>query len=313
MVKECKKCGELFEIHQEIDGKARNLKKRIYCLNCSPFGSNNNKNLENAIKYGYNHETHKLCTRCDTVKELSEENYYKRKDRKGNGFHHFCKKCLSNISADNQKALKSWAVEYMGGKCVHCGYNKCIAAMEFHHLDPSEKDYEPARLFGQNQPREIIKRELDKCLLLCANCHREEHYRLKFGDEIRVETRKRLEKINVGALSKEYSFPENDILQDMINNNGISDVAKQISVSFDALRSHIKLIGLEVNQMRMTEKRRQNFKSKEKISWPPDEELAEIVWKFSMTELSRKFGVSDNAIRKRCRIRNIQFPKKKSG
>lgn len=74
-----------------------------------------------------------------------------------------------------RKKLKKQAVDYKGGKCMICGYNKCIKALEFHHIDPNEKDFS---LSSVSKCFETIKKELDKCILLCANCHREEHDRL---------------------------------------------------------------------------------------------------------------------------------------
>ncbi len=65
-------------------------------------------------------------------------------------------------------------IEIKGGKCQNCGYNKCIAALEFHHLDPNKKEFSPHRLKGQTLETALV--ELEKCVLLCANCHREEHY-----------------------------------------------------------------------------------------------------------------------------------------
>lgn len=73
-----------------------------------------------------------------------------------------------------RKNLKDQCVEYMGGKCTICGYNKCTAAMVFHHLDPSTKEFAisgSAATFKW----ERIQAELDKCVLLCQNCHSEVH------------------------------------------------------------------------------------------------------------------------------------------
>ena len=69
---------------------------------------------------------------------------------------------------------KSDAIEYKGGKCYNCGYDKCDAALEFHHTDPSKKEasWNKMRLWGEQR----LKDELDKCVLLCANCHREAHW-----------------------------------------------------------------------------------------------------------------------------------------
>lgn len=69
--------------------------------------------------------------------------------------------------------IKERAVEYKGGKCVICEYDRCIKALEFHHTDPKEKDF----TLGSNTNRawEKVKAEIDKCVLVCANCHREIH------------------------------------------------------------------------------------------------------------------------------------------
>lgn len=71
-----------------------------------------------------------------------------------------------------RKKAKVKLVEYKGGKCEKCGYNKCIDALEFHHLDPNEKDFSIA---GKSWSLERLKREADKCILVCSNCHKEIH------------------------------------------------------------------------------------------------------------------------------------------
>lgn len=66
------------------------------------------------------------------------------------------------------------AIEYLGGKCETCGYDKCVAALEFHHKDPKEKDF-AIGVKGYTRGWETVKRELNKCILVCSNCHRELH------------------------------------------------------------------------------------------------------------------------------------------
>jgi 5-methylcytosine-specific restriction endonuclease McrA len=69
------------------------------------------------------------------------------------------------------------AVAYKGGKCVKCGYNKSLSALQFHHTNPLEKDFGIGD--NINRPWDSIKNELDKCILLCGNCHSEEHSKQK--------------------------------------------------------------------------------------------------------------------------------------
>ena len=106
--------------------------------------------------------------RCRSCNETNPDAFY---TSKGNGY--YCKKC------HNQKTYKDCKlkiVEYMksrgGAKCQKCGYDNCIAALEFHHRDPTQKD--PKWIRGWSLPK--LKVELDKCDILCANCHRETHW-----------------------------------------------------------------------------------------------------------------------------------------
>ncbi len=84
------------------------------------------------------------------------------------------------MSGANAQQVTAWrrrqkakAVAYKGGKCAICGYDKCQSALEFHHTDPAKKDFHPGS--GHTRAWDRVKAELDKCLLLCANCHREAH------------------------------------------------------------------------------------------------------------------------------------------
>lgn len=73
-----------------------------------------------------------------------------------------------------RRRLKEKCIDYKGGKCEKCGYNKCPSALEFHH-PTSDKKFGISHKLTFNS-FELIKEELDKCALLCANCHRELHY-----------------------------------------------------------------------------------------------------------------------------------------
>lgn len=71
-----------------------------------------------------------------------------------------------------RKRVKKKLVEYKGGKCECCGYDRCIEALEFHHINPSEKDF---TISGTSKSFETLKKEVDKCILVCSNCHKEIH------------------------------------------------------------------------------------------------------------------------------------------
>jgi 5-methylcytosine-specific restriction endonuclease McrA len=73
-----------------------------------------------------------------------------------------------------REKVRLMAVSYKGGCCQVCGYDRCIEALEFHHLDPTQKDFGISHK-GYTRSWEKVKEEADKCILLCANCHREFH------------------------------------------------------------------------------------------------------------------------------------------
>lgn len=88
----------------------------------------------------------------------------------------FCgKKCKSKFFVTKwRKDLKQRAIIYKGGKCVQCGYCKCSRALQFHHIDPTKKDF-AISVEGDTRSWGEIQRELDKCVLVCSNCHAEIH------------------------------------------------------------------------------------------------------------------------------------------
>lgn len=75
-------------------------------------------------------------------------------------------------------------IEEMGGKCEICGYDKNISALEFHHKDPTQKDFQLDIRKMANTKWETLVEEAKKCSLLCANCHREIHHPEMTKDEI---------------------------------------------------------------------------------------------------------------------------------
>lgn len=101
-----------------------------------------------------------------TVKKYSNKKFKDRTedDRKKANYNH-----VKNF----RKRTKEKAVDYKGGKCKICNYDRCVSALEFHHLEPSKKDFTLSQ--SMNIAWDKIKEELDKCILVCANCHREIH------------------------------------------------------------------------------------------------------------------------------------------
>jgi endogenous inhibitor of DNA gyrase (YacG/DUF329 family) len=84
------------------------------------------------------------------------------------------RKYLRFAVTERRRNLKLEAIQYKGGICIRCGYNKCPGALTFHHINPNEKDFGIASN-GNIRSLEKLKPELDKCILLCHNCHAELH------------------------------------------------------------------------------------------------------------------------------------------
>jgi hypothetical protein len=96
-----------------------------------------------------------------------------KKERK----HWKCRKCETLYVKERRNRIKEKLVEIHGGKCMKCGYNKCLRAMTFHHRDPSQKELSLSKdaLLGW----ERVLQESYKCDLLCHNCHMEVHDELE--------------------------------------------------------------------------------------------------------------------------------------
>lgn len=133
----CKKCGMQFPNRIEIDGVLHVVSNRKYCLDCSPFKQHNTRKLHMERPDG------------EVKSKIATERVQSRR-----------------------KTLKAMAIAYKGGSCCICGYNRCIGALEFHHIDPSKKSFGLAAR-GFTRSWESIKQEIDKCILVCSNCHRE--------------------------------------------------------------------------------------------------------------------------------------------
>jgi hypothetical protein len=137
---ECRKCKKPFKNRVFLDGQWKNICNRKYCLECSPWKSHNTKADIDAPK---------KIKKLRNAEQVSE---WRRKSK-----------------------LK--LIDYKGGKCQRCGYNKAYPSVyQFHHRDPKEKDFGIGS--GCVQSFEKMKTEADKCDMLCRNCHAEVHEEL---------------------------------------------------------------------------------------------------------------------------------------
>lgn len=84
-----------------------------------------------------------------------------------------CKACRVEHVSRRRRQMKLTLIEEHGGKCEECGYDKCVDALEFHHRDPTAKEF--SLNGGRTKGIDRLRVEAEKCALLCANCHREVH------------------------------------------------------------------------------------------------------------------------------------------
>lgn len=168
----------------------------------------------------------------------------------------------SNSIIKTQKRKKQMVVERFGGKCQCCGYDKCLDALEFHHLDENTKEHKPAYIIIR-WSFEKAKKELDKCILVCANCHREIHAKNHIQNlELQNKLLPWITKICLCCLEK-----------------------------YDTKSPNQKYCSHKCSKI-----------GQRKVARPSRSELKQLLDnKIPFTQLGKKFGVSDNAVRKWCK------------
>lgn len=115
----------------------------------------------------------KKCSKCNITKKDNE--FYITKSRLTGSS--MCKKCFNNYCIQRWIQRKIDAINYKGAKCQDCSIEfpkEPYVIFDFHHNDPSEKDTDWVKL--RLKSWKSITKELDKCSLLCSNCHRKRHH-----------------------------------------------------------------------------------------------------------------------------------------
>ena len=116
----------------------------------------------------------KICTKCGIEKPLSEFNF---RSKKNGTYRSECKTCHSSYMKQIYKQKKDQVIDLKTElKCAKCGYNEYGVALDFHHLDPTQKDMTVARMMSNKYRVDAVMKEIEKCVCLCANCHRVFHF-----------------------------------------------------------------------------------------------------------------------------------------
>lgn len=166
------------------------------------------------------------------------------------------------------KNCKSKLIKGFNGKCCVCGYDRCIDAFDFHHIDPLVKEFNISGYKVKNWDK--IKAEAHKCVLLCAVCHRELHAGIiQLPDPL--------------ILFNEDLIPKEEKKKHICIECGDEVSTKNVKI---CINCHIKKTKkLEISK----------------------EELELLVNEMPLTKIAIKFGVTDKTIEKRCRKLNIQL------
>jgi hypothetical protein len=199
----------------------------------------------------------------------------------GRGYYR-CTKCRMDAVSRKRKKLKKDLVEYKGGQCERCGYNKCVAAMDFHHTNPAEKDFGLSK-DGHTKSWEKLKKEADKCILVCANCHREIHEELNGYKDIRE--------------IRQYQYKTN---KSELPPSRIRRIRKSVQCKTCSKNTYNKYYCSD----------KCSKLAKRKVDRPEKDELIELLTKYSWVKVGDIFGVSDVAVRKWAKTYGINTNRK---
>lgn len=117
----------------------------------------------------------KICKACEIEKPLTD---FSTNGKTPNGkikYKPICRDCNYKVQRVFVEEKTAFIKEMYGTKCTICGYDRCYNALEFHHLDGGEKEFTPSKIISNFTPISTLIKELDKCVILCSNCHREVH------------------------------------------------------------------------------------------------------------------------------------------
>jgi hypothetical protein len=154
IIENIKKGHSYVEIAKQLEIPVTTLKSR-----CTKEGIN--------FREIRNNRTEKSCPHCKIYKPIVE--FYVSK-----GKTIYCKLCTRSMCTDRKRKFKQLCLDYKGNQCSKCGYSKYSGALHFHHLDPCQKEFQIAAHKSYTLS-DKVKLELDKCILVCANCHAEIH------------------------------------------------------------------------------------------------------------------------------------------
>lgn len=159
---------------------------------------------------------------------------------------------------------KQKMIEAMGGCCKLCGYNRCQEAMDFHHINPNEKDFSFGKITANPKSIKILINELKKCVLLCSRCHREVHAGISKIEEPSIldeskliseaEIKRKLKQQNIVVtqkLDRRKIFLTDEQLLELLkeHDDNKSSLARYLNVSETAVRKKLKRYDQSLNKL----------------------------------------------------------------
>lgn len=172
MIKECKMCKESKDISDFPTYKTyKSTGIRSYCKPCYSIKTGHvpRKNETGVLQKMFGKSHHSELTEEEKVE------YRLSRERKYRATH---KKEIRDYFRNFHKRRKQELVDRLGGKCIDCGWSGPLPAFDFHHKDSTQKDFNLSKTYKKME--EVIA-EIDKCVLLCSNCHRVRHWGEKVG------------------------------------------------------------------------------------------------------------------------------------
>lgn len=171
----CRQCHVEFPNHACIDGKKRNLQRRKFCLICSPFGMHNTSMKTPLSPKRGPRPTVRIRPRVTGVDDECRVCGVTLRRRRGG-------RCAACNTLVRRYRCKLAAVTLLGGKCASCGWAGHPAGFQFHHRDPSLKEFQIGNV--ANRRWAFVLKELEKCVLLCATCHQIKHSVRRFHPRV---------------------------------------------------------------------------------------------------------------------------------
>jgi hypothetical protein len=114
----------------------------------------------------------KTCAKCGYEKELED---FSNRAGSSDGKQGYCKKCKSDYCRNYRRVRQNYINAIKNACCFKCGKKYLPKLMDFHHLDPCTKTFTVSDAVGRGAKFDIIKTEIDKCIVVCKPCHRDIH------------------------------------------------------------------------------------------------------------------------------------------